>query len=75
MALMVRRARYKSVGWRVSSLSKAVAYVEECPILSETDAYVEGERAGSLMESEGWFPSDNDRGQVVDGRVKGVAPL
>ena len=42
MALMVRRARYKSVGWRVSSLSKAVAYVEECPVLSKADAYVEG---------------------------------
>jgi len=42
MALMVRRAQYKSVGWRVSSLSKAVAYVEEYPVLSEADAYVEG---------------------------------
>ena len=64
MALMVRRARYKSCKWRVLSLSKAVAYVEECPVLSEADAYVEGviegsvsqRRAGSLMESEGWFP-------------------
>ena len=40
---MVRRAQYKSLCvWRVSSLSKAVAYVEECPILSEADAYVKG---------------------------------
>jgi len=67
----------------VSSLSKAVAYVEECLVLGEADAYVEGvieEECVSMkgwfpMESEGWFPSDDDRGQVVDSRVKGVAPL
>ena len=28
--------------WRVSSLSKAVAYVEECLVLSKADAYVKG---------------------------------
>ena len=27
------------------------------------------------MESEGWFPSDDDRGQVIGSRVKGVVPL
>jgi len=83
MALMVRRARYKSVEWRVSSLSKAVAYVEECPVLSEADAYVEGvieEECVSMkgwfpMESEGWFPSDDDRGQVTGDRIKGTVPL
>ena len=65
------------------SLSKAVAYVEGCLVLSEADAYVEGvieEECVSMkgwfpMESEGWFPSDGDRGQVVDDRVKGIVPL
>ena len=52
-------------------------------VLSEADAYIEGGSRSSVssmkgwfpIESKGWFPSDDDCGQVVDDRVKGVAPL
>ena len=71
MALMERRARYKSVGVAGVVSKQGRCLCRRVSVLGEADAYVEGERAGSLMESEGWFPSDDDRGQVVDGRVKG----
>ncbi len=84
MALMVRRARYKSVGVAgvVSKQGRCLCRRVSCPkrgrclrrrcnrgvvCLDEGLVPLWSLRAGSL--------TDNDRGQVIDGRVKGVAPL
>src|SRR6266581_7098563 len=80
MALMVQRARYKSV--RVAGVvsKQGRCLCRRVSVLSEAGAYVEGVIEEWCVIDEGLVPlwslragslTDDDRSQVVDGNVKG----